>query len=165
MLVIRKPSPTEFRTTVIPLVNHSLGDDYTNPSAYCDEMLVAILDNRIAGYVKYDLFDEVIDGGDDALIDTVAVAPEFRRHGVGFLLVAAATAAIHMHGCKSICVVGWIEAGKSRANLDTCLTRNGYEPVEYRPRAYAESQYAWNCPSCSPCVCECNAQIYRRVNR
>ena len=55
-----------------------------------DELLVAELEGRVAGFIHYVLHEDIIDGGPNAFITCLYVAPESRNERLGSILLTEA---------------------------------------------------------------------------
>lgn len=172
MFVIRKPTRDEF-PEVVAIAQACLGDGYLSLKDYHDQYLVLILDDKIVGFCSFDFYGEdestefLVDGeeeqSEDAYIDSVAVLPEARNNHYGTTLVGAALGHLIQSGAHAVRVIAWRPRHKQRSNLSRCLERNGFEQIGVVKQAYAKGgDFTWNCTVCGPCVCECDAEIYRK---
>ncbi len=108
-----------------------------SPSAFADEMIndmavyfVAKEDEKIVGYCG---FWNVAGEGD---ITNIAVAPEYRRSGIGSALIEAMATSARRLGLSMLT----LEVRKSNAPAQSLYKKYGFEEIGLRKRYYSDNR-------------------------
>ena len=91
-----------------------------------------LLDSGAFAIAEDDGFILVREGGGEAEILTIAVAPHARRKGIGLALIRAAEKALHAHGATSL----FLEVAADNKAALALYERAHFEPVAVRPGYY-----------------------------
>ena len=106
-----------------PWSRPALEEELTNPQAY---FVVAVLAGNAAGYAGMHV------ALDEAYTDNVAVAPEFRRHGIGRALMAALAQQCQASGCRFLS----LEVRQSNEAAISLYREMGFREEGRRKRFY-----------------------------
>jgi len=94
-----------------------------------------LLDSGAFAIAEEDGFILVREGGGEAEILTIAVAPHARRKGIGLALIRAAEKELHHHGATSL----FLEVAADNEAALALYERAHFEPVAVRPEYYRHS--------------------------
>ena len=130
-MIIRKMQPEDVKTIAElekvcfsdPWSENSIASELNNRLSY---WLVAEVDDKIAGYVGS---QSVLDGAD---MMNLAVAPEYRRKGIGQALVTALTDYLQQNGIIALL----LEVRVSNDPAINLYRSLGFEPIGRRPNYY-----------------------------
>lgn len=155
---------------IIALANEQFGSGYlTRKDIGFDRYLVLYMNNRFAGFVNTELYDPAEWGDDEetdvmtGLIETIALASEFQRGGLGTLLIAAAKCYLIQEGVRIIYCYAAHWSDINFAPVAPALERNGFAVQEIIPKMWKDDPPDYRCRACGhPCQCDAVLYMWRR---